>query len=59
MSSIDPVENKRRMEAGELYFAFAPHLAADRKRCSAATKRFNNAVGEDVSRRRMVELWKE
>jgi len=46
------------MEAGELYFAFTPDLLADRKRCAAATRRFNNA-SEDISRRRLVELWKE
>ncbi|KAH8909537.1 trimeric LpxA-like protein [Coniochaeta sp. PMI_546] len=58
MSSIDPAENRRRMEAGELYFAFTPDLLADRKRCTAATQRFNNASG-DTSRRRLVELWKD
>lgn len=58
MSSIDPAENRRRMEAGELYFASTPDLLADRKRCTAATQRFNNASG-DTSRRRLVELWKE
>lgn len=58
MNSIDPRENRRRMEAGELYFAFTPDLIADRKRCSAASKRLNDAGG-DESRRRLVELWKE
>jgi hypothetical protein len=45
------------MAAGELYHAFAPDLATDRRRCKLACKRFGNA--EDLSRRRLVELWKE
>jgi hypothetical protein len=58
MSSIDPAENRRRMEAGELYFAYTPDLQADRKRVTAATRRFNDEYA-DASRRRLVELWKE
>jgi hypothetical protein len=54
---IDTEENRRRMEAGELYYAFTPDLLADRKRCRLATEAFN-APG-DVSRRKIVELWKE
>ncbi|OIW33270.1 galactoside O-acetyltransferase [Coniochaeta ligniaria NRRL 30616] len=58
MNSVDPKENRRRMEAGELYFAFTPDLLADRKRCTVATQRFNNA-GADISRRCLVEMWKD
>jgi Maltose acetyltransferase len=42
---------------GELYHAFIPELVAARSRCKHACERFNNA-GE-VSRRRLVELWRE
>lgn len=57
LRTIDQRENRRRMENGELYYAFTPDLIADRKRCKSASDRFN-AAG-DVSRRRCVELWKE
>jgi hypothetical protein len=58
MGSVDPNENRRRMEAGELYYAFAPDLVEDRKRSATAVQRFNNASPYS-SRRRLVELWKE
>ena len=48
---------KDKMLRGELYHAFTPELTAARKQCFDACRRFNNA-GE-VSRRRLVELWKE
>lgn len=48
---------REKMLRGELYHAFTPDLIAARARCSQACRRFNNAG--DVSRRRMVELWKE
>ncbi len=54
---IDPVENRRRMENGELYYCFTPELMADRKRCALASRRYNSAG--DVSRRKLIELWKE
>ncbi|KAL1871371.1 hypothetical protein Daus18300_004737 [Diaporthe australafricana] len=54
---VDPVENRRRMEAGELYYAFTRELTADRKRSSLACSRFNKA--DDVSRRQGVELLKD
>ena len=62
-SAMDPppdvsAENRRRMEAGELYYAFTPDLLADRRRCGIACARFNSA-GYDVSRRRALQLWKE
>ncbi|EFQ28518.1 galactoside O-acetyltransferase [Colletotrichum graminicola] len=55
--SIDREENRRRMRNGELYWAFAPDLIADRKRCKAACDKLNSAG--DVSRRTLVGLWKD
>ncbi|BCS26383.1 sugar O-acetyltransferase [Aspergillus puulaauensis] len=52
-----PDTEKDKMLRGELYRAFTPELTADRARCRAACTRFNNA-GE-VSRRRLLELWKD
>lgn len=49
--------NREKMRQGELYYAFTPDLIAARSRCTKASRRFNNA--EDVSRRRLVELWRE
>ncbi|KAF7594516.1 hypothetical protein BBP40_008963 [Aspergillus hancockii] len=49
--------NRESMRRGELYYAFTPDLIAARSRCSLACRRFNNAG--DVSRRRLVELWKD
>ncbi|KAB8079017.1 trimeric LpxA-like protein [Aspergillus leporis] len=49
--------NRESMRRGELYYAFTPDLIAARSRCSQACRRFNNAG--DVSRRRLVELWKD
>lgn len=62
-SQMDPpadvsAENRRRMDAGELYYAFHPDLLADRRRCGIACARFNSA-GYDVSRRRALELFNE
>ena len=58
--SIDLAENRRRMLAGELYYAFAPDLTADRNRCKAACHAFNTQSGDlNITRRRLVELWKE
>lgn len=54
---VDPVENRRRMEAGELYYCFTPELIAERRRAFLAYSRFNKA--EDVSRRESLELLKE
>ncbi|KAK4642237.1 hypothetical protein QC761_506940 [Podospora bellae-mahoneyi] len=57
---FDPAENKRRMEAGELYYAFHPDISSARRKCIAACNDFN-AVGSraDFTRRQMVELWKK
>lgn len=54
---VDPVENRRRMEAGELYYCFTPELTAERRRAFLAYTRFNKA--DDVSRREGLELLKE
>ncbi|MCJ1467101.1 hypothetical protein MMC07_005723 [Pseudocyphellaria aurata] len=50
-------EEKRKMLRGDLFHAFSPALVRERRRCYVATSRFNNAG--DVSRRRLVELWKD
>lgn len=55
---LDLEQNRARMAAGELYYAFTPDLNADRRRCSAACERFNRAGG-DVSRRALALLVKE
>jgi hypothetical protein len=57
MDNIDDAENEARMQKGELYFAFTPHLVAKRDKCHNACHRFNQAG--NVSRRKRVELWKE
>ncbi|OAA58600.1 galactoside O-acetyltransferase [Niveomyces insectorum RCEF 264] len=49
-------ENRRRMERGELYYAFTPDLVAERRQCAAASLAFNNASPLS-SRRELVELW--
>ncbi|PYH95761.1 trimeric LpxA-like protein [Aspergillus ellipticus CBS 707.79] len=54
---MDMQENRDRMRCGELFHAFVPDLVADRIRCAQACRRFNNAG--DVSRRRLLELWKD
>lgn len=57
MQGISEEENEARMHRGELYYAFMPGLTAKRNRCHHACSRFNSA-GE-VSRRKLVELWRE
>ncbi|KAL7784493.1 trimeric LpxA-like protein [Trichoderma afarasin] len=54
---IDLAENRRRMARGELYWAFTPDLIQDRKQCARACRRLNTA--EEVTRRELVEIWKE
>ena len=58
-SSLDLAENRRRMLAGELYYAFTPDLSADRTRCKVACSVFNAANASGAPRRKLVELWKE
>lgn len=50
-------EEKAKQLAGELHISFNPQLLAERMRCSRACDRYN-AAG-DVSRRRLVEMWRE
>ncbi|KAK1992056.1 galactoside O-acetyltransferase [Colletotrichum falcatum] len=55
-NALDSEQNKARMAAGELYYAFTPDLTADRRRCSAACAKFNRA--DAVSRRELALLVK-
>ncbi|KAJ5295292.1 hypothetical protein N7508_010113 [Penicillium antarcticum] len=48
---------REKMLRGELYRAFTPDLIAARTRCKWACNRYNNS--EEVSRRRLVEMWKD
>jgi hypothetical protein len=60
LRSIDPVENRRRMLAGELYYAFTPELVAERQRCKAAIVEYSRlALSGEASRRALVGLWKK
>lgn len=57
---LDLAENRRRMLAGELYYAFTPDLTADRMRAKAACNAFNEkSISGEASRRTLVELWKK
>ena len=58
LASIDPVENKRRMLSGEMYYSFTPDLVRDRTKCKVAMARFNAAVGLQP-RRQMVQLMRK
>ncbi|KAI8179106.1 galactoside O-acetyltransferase [Colletotrichum sp. SAR 10_65] len=53
----DLLQNKARMAAGELYFAFTPDLVDDRRRCSIACENFNRA--SHVPRRALTLLVKD
>ncbi|KAJ5207282.1 Maltose/galactoside acetyltransferase [Penicillium cf. griseofulvum] len=48
---------KEKMLRGELYRAFTPDLIAARSRCKQACNRFNKS--DEVSRRRLVEMWRD
>ena len=50
-------DEKQKALRGELFRGFVPELIAERRRCSHACQRLNNAGV--VSRRRLVELWRE
>jgi hypothetical protein len=54
---FNEAENAKLMRNGELYFAFTPDLMKQRRRARDACTKFNEA-GE-VSRRRLVELWRK
>ncbi|KAJ7763670.1 maltose transacetylase [Mycena maculata] len=56
-TDIDEANNKRKMLRGDLHYDFTPELVAARTRCKHARERFNNAG--DVSRRQLVELWRD
>lgn len=58
-NTIDLAENRRLMQAGELYYAFVPDLTEDRRRCKVACGVYNEENAKGASRRRLVELWKE
>ncbi|WPH03093.1 Hypothetical protein R9X50_00596800 [Acrodontium crateriforme] len=53
---VEMSENRRRMEKGELYYAFTSELVKARSRCTAACHAFNNAG--DVTRRTKTQLWR-
>lgn len=54
---IDLAENRKRMLRGDLYYAFTPDLAQDRKECVRAVRKLNTAV--EPTRRELVEIWRE
>lgn len=54
---VDPTENRRKMEAGELYYAFTPQLIGERNRCTMARDLYNKS--ENVARREQIELYQE
>ncbi|TLS30097.1 hypothetical protein PpBr36_03714 [Pyricularia pennisetigena] len=53
---IDPAENRRRMAAGELYYAFVSDLIADRQKCQIARDKYNELSKQGLSRRELVQL---
>ncbi|KAG7284279.1 hypothetical protein NEMBOFW57_010645 [Staphylotrichum longicolle] len=57
--NLDLAENRRRMLAGELYYAFTPDLTADRTRCKVACGVYNVQNASGAPRRKLVELWKD
>ncbi|CAN8097393.1 unnamed protein product [Discula destructiva] len=54
---VDAKENRLKMEAGELYYAFTPDLINDRRRCKQACKTYNGS--DSLSRREQIELYKD
>lgn len=57
LAHLTPEENKRRKEAGESYHAFTPQILAERARCEAAYKEFND--NRTYTRREVVRLWRK
>ncbi len=49
-------ENRRRMDRGELYYAFTPDLVAERRYCAEACHVFNQ-TSRLAPRRLLVERW--
>ncbi|KAK4146696.1 maltose O-acetyltransferase [Dichotomopilus funicola] len=58
-NTIDPIENRRRMAAGDLYYAFVPDLTADRFRCKVACGAYSVQDAAGAPRRKLVELMKD
>lgn len=56
-SNVDAAENRKKMEAGELYYAFTPDLIKERQMCKQAAKLYNESDG--LSRREQIELYQE
>lgn len=56
-SNVDAAENRKKMEAGELYYAFTPDLIKQRQMCKQASKLYNESDG--LSRREQIELYQE
>lgn len=54
---VDAEENRRKMQAGDLYYAMTPDLMGDRRRCKQALKLYNESDG--LSRREQIELYQE
>ncbi|KAF3769832.1 hypothetical protein M406DRAFT_325315 [Cryphonectria parasitica EP155] len=55
--AVDAEENKRKMQAGELYYAFTPKLLEERNRCKMAQVLYNKSDG--VGRREQIELYQD
>jgi len=53
---IDLAENRRRMLAGELYYAFTPDLITDRVACRSNIRKYV-AIPPDARRRAVVDAW--
>ncbi|KAK3690394.1 nodulation protein L [Podospora appendiculata] len=59
IESLSPSENRRRMIAGELYYASTPELAEDRRQCRAASHDYNtHSLTGESPRRRLVAIWR-
>lgn len=57
MEEIDEDTNEKRMQDGELYYAFTPRLVAQRERSRVACQRLNSLMAG--SRRDFVRLWRD
>lgn len=56
-SNVDAAENRQKMEAGELYYAFTPDLIKERQLCKQASRLYNDSDG--LSRREQIQLYQE
>ncbi|KAK3319645.1 hypothetical protein B0T19DRAFT_432811 [Cercophora scortea] len=60
IESLSPSENRRRMIAGEMYYAFTPELGEDRRRCRQASYEYTTrSLAANSSRRELVTIWKK